>query len=483
MRERAAALGITIVEVFKESQSARRPGRPIFDAMMDAVYEGAVDTLLCWQPDRLSRNGKDAGTITYAMEEGFLQQIVTHDKTFTREGMNRMVLQFEFGASRMASDDMIEKTQRGVRAKVERGEYPGAPPWGYINAKESKKHGVIMVDEAAWPYVRLVWDMALAGKTLAQIAEATRAFPTTALGKKGFSGQPLSVSGVQQILTNPFYFGLFRWGGKQHMGIHRKMVSKAEFDRVGFLLFTRLKNGPRTKRKCVGMPGTFFCGLCRRRLSPYEKTTTAGNRRVYYKCSRRGCPQRPIGEPQLMAQLEPMLTRIALRPEERDACMALLRARNAQELDARQRRSLDAEVEIRRLAEKRSRLLDLFTEGKVQQREYDAQIERLAAQERTLEEARHAAIADEASWFELAEAFIRGLADADRAFAALPEEARGGFLRSIEFEPEVRDGLLHLDANCEPLQILNRGDRPLGQAWAEAVRTHFVNTQPSFRDG
>lgn len=473
MRQRAAELGIEIVRTFTESQSARKPGRPVFDEMMNAIYDGAVEILLCWQPDRLSRNGKDAGVITFALEEGYLQQIVTHDKAYTRDGMNRMVLMFEFGASRIASDDIIEKTQRGVRAKVERGEAPGAPPWGYLNAKESKKHGIIVPDERAWPYVRQVWDMALAGYTLKQIADATKDFPSEALGKKGFAGKPLSVSGLQQILTNPFYCGTFRWGGALHPGIHRAMVTRSEFDRVLAILSRRLKNGPRTKRKMVGLPGTFFCGHCRRRLSPYEKLK-AGRRYVYYKCSRRGCPQRPISEPRLMEQLRPMLARTALRPEERDACIALLRERNAQELQIRQRRALDAELEIRKLAEKRARALDLFTEGKILERDYELQIARIAEQEHQMEAARGNATTDHASWFELAEMFIRGLTDADKTFEALPEAARGRFLRSIEFEPEVHERKLRLDANCEPLILLNRSRHPVGQALADAVRTHFL---------
>mgnify|MGYP002350291982 FL=1 len=482
MRRRAADLGITIARTFIEAQSARKPGRPVFSEMMDAVYTGACEVLLCWQPDRLSRNAKDAGMISYALEEGFLQQIITHDKTFTREGMNRIVLGLEFGASRIASDDMIEKTQRGTREKVSRGEAPQAPPWGYLNAKESKKHGVIIPDDAAWPYVRKVWEMALDGFTLSQIAAATQAFPTNALGKKGFSGKPLSVSGIQQVLTNPFYYGVFRWSGQLHVGIHRPMVTRTEFERVQAILQQRLKNGPRTKKRLVGIPGTFYCGRCRRRLSPYEKLK-AGRRYVYYRCSRRGCPQPPITETLLMEQLRPLLERTALHPIERDACLALLHERNAQELQLRQQRSRDAELEIRRSAEKRARALDLFTEGKIQQREYDIQIARLDEQEQRLEAVRADAATNQVSWCELAEQFVRALTDADKYFAALPEAGRGAFLRSIECEPEIDDRMLRTEALCEPLRLLTRPHRPSGQALADAVRTHFVRPDASFPSG
>lgn len=474
MRKRAADLGLSIVRVFRESQSARKTGRPVFAEMMDLVYDGGCDVLLCWQPDRLSRNGKDAGTIIYALEEGLIDRIITHDKVFAHGGMDRMVLNMEFGASRIASDDMIIKTQRGVRQKVERGEAPGCPPWGYLNAKESKKHGIVIPDERAWPYVRRVWDMALSGSlTLSQIAAATAEFPTDALGKKGFSGKPMSVSGIQQILTNPFYYGFFRWGGKLNPGVHKKMVTKAEFDRVQRILRDRQANGPRTQKKKVGIPGTFSCARCGRRMSPYEKLKE-GRRYVYYRCSRRHCPQRPISEPILMEQLLPMLKRAAITPEERDACIALLHERNADEFAFQQQGVADAERELRNLAEHRARVLDLFAVGKIRQADYDRQMERFDQQEKILGDAKAQAATRNDGWCELAERFLEGLTNANNSFAALPDHERGAFLRGIECEPVVADRKLHLDAKCLPLQLLNRGRHPRVQALADAVRTHFA---------
>ena len=46
---------IEISEIYREAQSARRPGRPVFGKMMAAVERGKVTGILCWKPDRLAR--------------------------------------------------------------------------------------------------------------------------------------------------------------------------------------------------------------------------------------------------------------------------------------------------------------------------------------------------------------------------------------------------------------------------------------------
>jgi len=62
---------------YQESQSAKKPGRPIFNQMVKDIESQQVKSVLVWNPDRLSRNSVDSGQIIYMMDRGLLDEIIT----------------------------------------------------------------------------------------------------------------------------------------------------------------------------------------------------------------------------------------------------------------------------------------------------------------------------------------------------------------------------------------------------------------------
>jgi len=56
LREFAAKERLDILEEFTESRTAKKPGRPIFRAMIEIIQDGEASGIVAWHPDRLSRN-------------------------------------------------------------------------------------------------------------------------------------------------------------------------------------------------------------------------------------------------------------------------------------------------------------------------------------------------------------------------------------------------------------------------------------------
>ena len=56
MREVADRLGLNVVDVIHESQSAKKPGRPKFNEMITRIRTGEADGILCWKINRLASN-------------------------------------------------------------------------------------------------------------------------------------------------------------------------------------------------------------------------------------------------------------------------------------------------------------------------------------------------------------------------------------------------------------------------------------------
>src|SRR5882672_420022 len=139
LREFAERERLTVVAELIEKRSAKTPGRPIFNDMMDRIEAGDAQGILAWHPDRLSRNGVDGGRITYALDTGKLSSLKFPSFWFENTSQGKFMLNMAFSQSKYYVDALSENTKSGLREKIRRGEFPGHAPIGYLNDYRTKK--------------------------------------------------------------------------------------------------------------------------------------------------------------------------------------------------------------------------------------------------------------------------------------------------------------------------------------------------------
>src|SRR3989339_2121349 len=123
LRELAKRENLEVVEELIEKQSAKVPGRPIFNSMIDKIEKGEASGILAWHPDRLARNSVDGGRIIYLIDTEKLSALKFNTFWFEPTPQGKFMLSIAFGQSKYYVDSLSENTKRGLRQKVRRGEW------------------------------------------------------------------------------------------------------------------------------------------------------------------------------------------------------------------------------------------------------------------------------------------------------------------------------------------------------------------------
>src|SRR3990167_3036030 len=222
LRAYAKAEGLNVIEELIEKQSAKIPGRPLFNSMLDRIERSEANGIVSWNPDRLARNSVDGGRIIYLLDCGHLAMLKFPTFWCENTSQGKFMLNIAFGQSKYYIDSLSENVRRGLRQKVRRGEYPGPAPIGYLNDSRTKS---VVVDRKKARIIRSAFEFyAKGGARLEDVSDFLAQRGILSLG-----GKRIHKTRATFILSNPFYIGLFKYGGELHEGRYEPIVSKKLF--------------------------------------------------------------------------------------------------------------------------------------------------------------------------------------------------------------------------------------------------------------
>jgi site-specific DNA recombinase len=309
---------VEVAVTFRESQSAKKPGRPIFDEMLARIEHGEAQGIIAWNPDRLARNGLDGGRIIDLLDRGKLKDLTFCTFGFENSPQGKLMLFTLFGFSKYYVDSLSENIKRGNRSKAERGWRPSRPPIGYLHDPATK---TTIPDPERFDLVRQMFRLMLTGvhtpRSVHRIAKEDWGLRT--VRRKSQGGALLHLSSVNVILRNPFYAGVFKWDGQMIAGRHEPMISLEEFEQVQTVYQRRDKRKP--QHKSFPFNGALRCGSCGLSITAEEKRNKYGSHYTYYHCTRSRhelpCRERYIRKEQLEAQIIAFLGNLCIGPHVR----------------------------------------------------------------------------------------------------------------------------------------------------------------------
>lgn len=190
---------------------------------------------------------------------------------------------------------------------------------------------------------------------------------------------------VSRMLSDPMYYGHFRYSGEVHEGTHEPLISKKLFDEVQAMLNRRWRWSPQEQKVIPkAFTGLLRCAECGGAITAERQVKRQKNGNVhhytYYRCTkkdkiRQWCSQAYIREEDLDTEITNLIKPFSLREDWADAM--LLRVKKEKDECAQSCAKLAAEkrTEIEKLTLRLQRLLDSFLDGIVERDAYVAEKE------------------------------------------------------------------------------------------------------------
>ncbi len=312
MKQIAERENLTIVEIRKESHSAKESGqRPVFEEIVKDIDIGIFNGIITWAPDRLSRNAGDLGKLVDRMDQKKLIQIKTFGQTFTNSPSDKFLLMILCSQAKLENDNKSINVKRGMRARCEMGLWPMQPPTGYRKPNERLSKCEVEIDPDRAPIIKQVFEKIAYEKWSVSKVYSWLRYEINFKTHRGF---PLSLGNVFKIINNTFYYGRFEFpqgGGVWYEGKHKPIISKELFDDTRNSIKSQVI---KSQGKEFAFTRIMKCGVCGSGITAdekFKKLINGGvNRHVYYRCTKakdRNCKNSALNETELIESLLDMV--------------------------------------------------------------------------------------------------------------------------------------------------------------------------------
>ena len=472
LREFAKQQNLFVVKEYTECKTAKEPGRIVFNGMLGEIEKGTAEGILAWNPDRLARNSIDGGRVIYLVDTGKITTLKFPTFWFEPTPQGKFMLSVAFGQAKYYTDNLRENILRGIRQKIRRGELSAKAPIGYINEPRLR---TIVPDKATFRKVKEVLELFGTGQyTLTAIAR--KMFSLGLVGQK--TGAPPHLSSVEHMLTNPFYYGHFRYRGEVHPGSHKPMIAKKLFDQIQTALVERGKGRKKRGKKGFEFLGFATCGECGYAITAERKIKKSGLVYHYYHCTfksrTRTCSQRVfLREEEFARQVQGMVKSVSLSDTWRDRYLERLDSESRESRQVSDTFAQNLRLEISAIKAKLDRLTDAYLAEALDLSDYQERKNALLSEKKTQEEKLAEFERTGNQWLELMRTWILEANQAENLVKQENLPAMRDFLVRFGSNPRLTSGTLSLDW-LKPFAYL--ADGRLGSVGSVARDADFSET-------
>lgn len=277
--------------------------RPAITELVEHIRSGAVERVVVYKLDRLSRSQKDT---LYLIEDVFLPHgvdfVSINENIDTGSPYGRAMIGILSAFAQLERENIFLRTRMGMVERVKQGFWPGGgkTPFGY----DYDPARGILIPNADAPTVRAMYARLLAGQSTGRIAR-----------ELGLPYEHL----VRQILLRESNTGVIVYRGQTYPGRHEPLIDRNTFLRAQRRLLR--PDRPRAAASGKLLTGLLVCGHCGAKMR-YQKWGNAGDKLVCYSRDKskphlvhdENCPNRGVMAREVEQIVERDLSRLAAQP-------------------------------------------------------------------------------------------------------------------------------------------------------------------------
>ena len=212
-----------VEEFIDDGYSGTNDNRPAFENMIEHLKNGDSKLVICKDFSRFFRDYVEIGDylerIFPFLGVHFISVNDNYDSNNYIDTTGGIDVVMQSIVYSFYSKDLSQKIKTVMRAKAKKGQYIGSfAPYGYIKDPENKNH--LLPDPETAPIVRRIFDMALDGKIISEIATVLnrekietpaqyfrRKFPNIKKHRMVSKGNSWDSSNIRRIIQHKIYTG------------------------------------------------------------------------------------------------------------------------------------------------------------------------------------------------------------------------------------------------------------------------------------
>ena len=276
-REYAERNGYKIIgEYIDRALTGMTDSRPEFLRMVADSAKRQFQGILVYQLDRFARNRYDSATYKAKLKKNGVKVLSVRENISDDASGVLMEAVLE-GMAEYFSAELSQKVKRGLTLNAEKCEFTGSGvPLGYkiVNKKFS-------IDEDTAPIVKRIFEMYIAGNTMADIIRYLNENSV-----KTSRGNLFNKNSIRLILTNNRYLGIYKYAEIEIPGGVPQIIDETTFEQTQILMEKNKKAPARAKavEDNYLLTTRLFCGHCDCAMTGFSGTSHTTKFYQYYGC-------------------------------------------------------------------------------------------------------------------------------------------------------------------------------------------------------